>query len=102
MFLNGEAIGEPDARGERIVDDSFLILFNAYSEELEFTIPPEHFGAEWSIVFDTSRTSTETVTPVTQETAIEPIDGPHTAAAGSTLSVKGRSIVLLTRSPLGA
>jgi isoamylase len=101
VFLNGEAIGEPDARGERIVDDSFLILFNAYSEELEFTVPPEHFGSEWSIVFDTSRTSTESVTPVTQETAIEPVDGPHTATAGSTLSVKGRSIVLLTRSPLG-
>ena len=29
VFLNGDAISEPDPRGERIRDDSFLLLFNA-------------------------------------------------------------------------
>ena len=29
VFLNGEAILSPDARGRRIVDDSFFLLFNA-------------------------------------------------------------------------
>ena len=29
MFLNGEEIVSPDEHGERIVDDSFVLLFNA-------------------------------------------------------------------------
>ena len=29
MFLNGEEIAAPDEKGERIVDDSFLLFFNA-------------------------------------------------------------------------
>jgi glycogen operon protein len=37
--LNGEALREPDARGERIVDDSFLLCFNAHAYAVEFTIP---------------------------------------------------------------
>ena len=28
VFLNGDAIPEPDPRGEPVVDDSFLLLFN--------------------------------------------------------------------------
>ena len=31
VFLNGDGIREPDARGERITDDSFLLLFNAHT-----------------------------------------------------------------------
>ena len=30
----------PDGTGERIVDDSFLLLFNAHHEDVEFTLPP--------------------------------------------------------------
>ena len=32
VFLNGEAIPEPNARGERVVDDSFLLCFNAHDQ----------------------------------------------------------------------
>ena len=31
--------------GERIVDDSFVLLFNAGHEDAEFTLPPQRFGA---------------------------------------------------------
>ena len=48
MFPNGEEIVTPDERGERIVDDSFVLLFNASHEETEFTLPPRRFGAEWT------------------------------------------------------
>ena len=34
VFLNGAAIPEPDTRGQRIVDDSFLVLFNGHDESL--------------------------------------------------------------------
>ena len=39
VFLNGEAIPEPDKRGERIVDDSFLMCFNAHAYPVEFITP---------------------------------------------------------------
>ena len=39
VFLNGEAIQSPDARGERVIDDSFYVLFNAHHEPLQFTLP---------------------------------------------------------------
>ncbi|KPC96241.1 hypothetical protein ADL27_04700, partial [Streptomyces sp. NRRL F-6602] len=36
VFLNGNAISEPGPRGESIHDDSFLLMFNASPEPLEF------------------------------------------------------------------
>ena len=54
VFLNGEAIPEPDPRGERIVDDSFLILFNGHHEAVEFTLPGKEYGEQWQVVVDTT------------------------------------------------
>jgi isoamylase len=53
VFLNGDAIAEPDTRGERIVDDSFLMLFNASPHDLSFTLPGEEYGGHWHVVVDT-------------------------------------------------
>jgi len=53
VFLNGDAIAEPDSRGERIVDDSFLLLFNASPHDLGFTLPGEEYGGHWHVVVDT-------------------------------------------------
>ncbi|MEP7765104.1 glycogen debranching protein GlgX [Sanguibacter sp. 25GB23B1] len=101
VFLNGEAIGEPGLRGERIVDDSFLILFNAHHDELDFTIPDARFGAEWTIVFDTATPPLD-ASPLSSPTPIElPTPTAGTVAAGASMCVKGRSVVFLTRPPLG-
>ena len=54
VFLNGRAISEPDRRGERVQDDSFLLLFNASDEDLRFVIPPRRYGPQWSKVLDTA------------------------------------------------
>src|ERR1700692_3403636 len=54
VFLNGEAIPEPNARGERVVDDSFLMCFNAHSHEVDFIIPPDDYATEWTAVLDTT------------------------------------------------
>ena len=35
VFLNGKAIRSPDSRGEPVVDDSFLLLFNAHDEAID-------------------------------------------------------------------
>ncbi|MGA8046352.1 MAG: alpha-amylase family glycosyl hydrolase, partial [Dermatophilaceae bacterium] len=54
VFLNGEAIPEPDTRGDRIVGDSFLILFNAHDEDMTFTLPDEGYGDGWFVEIDTA------------------------------------------------
>jgi isoamylase len=53
VFLNGQAIATPGSRGERIVDDSFLAVFNAHHEDLDFTLPPARFGESWIRILDT-------------------------------------------------
>jgi glycogen operon protein len=54
VFLNGDKISEPGLRGEKITDDSFLLLFNAHHEDLPFRLPPEYFGAGWSRLVNTA------------------------------------------------
>ncbi|TQM58599.1 glycogen debranching protein GlgX [Humibacillus xanthopallidus] len=54
VFLNGSAIPGPDPRGNPVLDDSFLVMFNAYSEPLSFTLPDEEYGTEWIPVVDTA------------------------------------------------
>jgi isoamylase len=54
VFLNGSAIPGPDERGNPVLDDSFLVMFNAYNEPLGFTLPDEEYGGEWVTVVDTA------------------------------------------------
>ena len=58
VFLNGEAIPTPGPQGERVVDDSFMLLFNAHTEAVTFTVPEDLAGYEWQVVLDTSREMT--------------------------------------------
>ncbi len=53
VFLNGNGIRSMDRRGTRMVDDSFLLLFNAHDEQLDFTLPPEEYAPAWQMVVDT-------------------------------------------------
>jgi glycogen operon protein len=59
VFLNGEAIPSPDERGERVRDDTFLMLFNAHHEPLEFNMPAATWGARWLRSIDTADTFNE-------------------------------------------
>jgi isoamylase len=52
-FLNGHGLPESDALGEPIVDDSFLLLFNAAPEPAEFTLPDQAYGQMWETAIDT-------------------------------------------------
>ncbi|HVL82051.1 MAG TPA: glycogen debranching enzyme, partial [Actinomycetota bacterium] len=54
VFLNGETIPTPDSRGQRIEDDSFLVLFNASHEDVKFTLPGGAWGSVWEIEIDTA------------------------------------------------
>ena len=53
VFLNGEGIATPGPRGERIIDESFLIFFNAHYETIEFALPTGLQDREWAVVIDT-------------------------------------------------
>ena len=47
VYLNGHGIPDRDTRNQPIIDDSFVLLFNAHYEPIEFTLPPNEFGDRW-------------------------------------------------------
>jgi glycogen operon protein len=55
VFLNGQAIPNPLVRADPVVDDSFLLLFNANPEPVVFILPPEEWGRQWIEVLDTAK-----------------------------------------------
>ncbi|MGB9224602.1 glycogen debranching protein GlgX [Mycobacterium sp.] len=54
VFLNGQALPEPNRRGERVVDDSFLLCFNAHEHEVIFVMPDDDYAQEWTVELDTT------------------------------------------------
>jgi glycogen operon protein len=54
--LAGDAIEEMDELGNPIIDDSFLLLLNAFHEAVHFTLPAHKKGVAWQWVFDTAKT----------------------------------------------
>jgi glycogen operon protein len=71
VFLNGEEIRGRTAHGERIVDDSFLLLLNAHSETVEFTLPTRRFGLHWLLEVATGEPPPERV----GARAVVPVEG---------------------------
>jgi isoamylase len=84
VFLNGDAIPDPDARGERVRDDSFLLFFNASPEDLDYVVPADEFGETWAVVLDT-------VAPMAIEVEEQRLK------AGQEITVGARSVVVLRR-----
>ena len=82
VFLNGDALPWQDAAGHPVRGDSFFLLFNAHWEPIEFTIPPEQWGREWSTVIDT---------------AIAGRVQPTRSKPGDRLKMLDRSFILLRR-----
>jgi glycogen operon protein len=54
VLLDGTAISEPDPRGYAVTDSKFLLLFNAGTEPITFTLPEVRAAGEWEIVIDTT------------------------------------------------
>jgi glycogen operon protein len=48
VCLNGAEITERGPSGEEIVDDSFLVLFNAWRDPVTFRLPPVRLGRRWT------------------------------------------------------
>ena len=84
VFLNGDAISEPGRHGERVTDDSFLLLFNGAEHDLDFTIPAAGDGEQWVHELDTA----------------EPARGasdPAPVKPGDVVTLSSRSMRLLRR-----
>jgi len=91
VFLNGDAIETPDARGERVKDDSFLMFLNSDPEPRRFTVPGPTWGERWEVTVDTAFAWLSTA----GSEAGDPKE--RTYEAGDSVGLEGRSLVLLRR-----
>ena len=89
VFLNGHAIPWPDQRGETVVDDDFLLLFNAGHDPLDWVLPGEPWSPRWVPVLDTG------------STPMFPVD-PDALDAGASLTLVPRSLVVVRAEQDGA
>jgi isoamylase len=96
MYLNGHGIAGADERGQDVVDDHFLLYFNAAGDDVQMTLPPEEYAAAWDVVIDTgdvrrrkgpvkagvtSKVAARSVLVLREHTA--PATAPDTSAAAS-------------------
>jgi glycogen operon protein len=82
LRLAGDAIDERGPRGERIVDDTLLMILNAAEEPAQFRLP-DGSRRPWELVLDTRNPD-------------PPADGGGSRhPAGSTYEVAARSVVVL-------
>jgi glycogen operon protein len=54
VYLSGQDIRGRGPHGERITDDSFLLVLHAGAEELEFTLPGDPWARWYQVVVDTT------------------------------------------------
>ena len=84
IFLNGQGIPDRNQLGERVTDDSFLLLINGHYESVSFTLPDERHGRRWEVVIDTAD-------PLLADAGNKHPD----AVAEGRLDVPGRSILVM-------
>ena len=82
VYMNGRGIHTAGPKGDVQIDDNFYIIFNAHHDHVPFVLPPEKYGNRWIRILDT---------------ALNLLDenGNGAFAAGETLEVEGRSVVVL-------
>ena len=84
VFLNGDAIPTKGPRGERIVDDSFFLVFNASDGDLAVVLPEiAGAGDAWALVLDTAPDDPASAIPREPTTTVDP---------GVTVTVSSRSV----------
>jgi isoamylase len=79
VFLNGNGIRQRDRRGQELTDVNFILYFNASEDGVEFTLPGSEYAGNWEVLIDTTTAVPE----------------PRSVAAASTLTVGGRSVIVL-------
>jgi glycogen operon protein len=85
VFLNGCAISGDGPRGERVVDDSFLLLFNAYDHPVDFILPSAIPDGAWRVQVDTTK--------------VRPRKSRRRFETGEPVRVEGRAVLILSSDP---
>ena len=83
VFLNGSEIPTHSAQGAPVIDDTFLILFNAWDGSIVFTLPAVSFGRRWTHELSTAEPEKEA--------------GSEVHPARGVVPVESRSLVVLRR-----
>ncbi len=78
VFLNGQGVHQRDSRGQELIDDDFLVYFNADGGTVDFTLPIG-FDDRWDVLVDTAGKLADS----------------NPFKAGDTLAVEGRTMVVL-------
>jgi glycogen operon protein len=83
VMLNGRTLNQTDDEGQKVIDDSFLIVINASDQGVEYTLPEPPYKNPWRQILDT-----------------ENIDDPfsESTAAGDKVILGGRSVRLFSDS----
>ncbi|WP_029150185.1 glycogen debranching protein GlgX [Microbacterium indicum] len=85
MFVSGGPLREPDARGRQVIDDSFVIWFNAADHAVTVTNPSTDVIAEGEVVLSTD----------------PDVAAGTRAAGGSALPLAARCVVVARSAALG-
>jgi glycogen operon protein len=110
VYLNGDAITDRDRRGQRVSDDSFLLLFNGHDEPAVWTLP-EPWGGPWELMLDTSDTANAAGAvrgagsaggATTMGGTGDSPTGAEVTEVGKPVLVAGRCVVALRRQELPA
>jgi len=84
VFINGRGMRSRTPLGERVTDDSFYIIFNAYHGYIDYKLPEEEYAKTWTKILDTSK-----------NLLILDGDEGQIYHAGDTITVHDNSIILL-------
>jgi len=84
VYLNGYGIHSLDEQGNRIVDDSFYVIFNAHYGSISYKLPPKKYGEQWTKILDTATGTIE-----------DSEDQGEQFSSEDTITVRSRSVVVL-------
>lgn len=82
IFLSGDELNSFTERGEKIVDDTFLVMINSDEKPVIFTMPAENWGKKWYKIIDTHLA------------CFNPDEKEAAFTAGENIEVHGRSVAL--------
>jgi isoamylase len=85
VFLNGRSIQSLSERGEPVTDDSFYVMFNSHHDPLEFTLPEQRWGEQWTVILNTADEK-----DLLAEQEIGPV-----VEAGECIQLEASSLILL-------
>jgi isoamylase len=86
VFINGDQIHVTDTKGQPVRDETFLLLFSAADHPLDWVLPAQNWGTQWTTVIHSASPNIGT-----------PGHPDEVYVAGDQITLPDRSLVLLMR-----